>query len=291
MVTTFFVGGILLAPKGASLVRRWNTAKQVAASLPPALSTDDIVWTYRIVKTFPHDRTASTQGLVFYKQVLLESTGGHSQSRLRAVEIDTGSSLLERTLAADLYGEGLAIIDDRAFQLTWEDKVCLIWNLKTMSIETQTAFPKIGWGATSHQGLLVTSDGSDVLVWRNPKNMSSIREVRVKSPDGVPVRGLNELEIMNSEILANVFMTNYIVRIEPSSGEVLGWIDCNGLLGPIEQARAGVLNGIAYDESTDRLFVTGKAWPKLFEIELQTRVSETHPSKKHFSIKEKESQP
>ena len=260
-------GGNWLVPKAISFVNRWQLANQVAASRPAGLSVGDPVWTCRVVNVFPHDRKASTQGLVFHGQRLLESTGGHSSSRFRVVDFETGHSPVDHFLESELYGEGLAVMGDRAFQLTWEQQVCLVWDLSKMSIDSQLDFPGDGWGATAIDGFLVTSDGSETLTWRDPKTMVPVRQVQVTSRDGTPVASLNELEVWKSEILANIFMTNYIARIDPASGKVLGWIDCNNLLGPIDRARAGVLNGIAYNAAEDRLFVTGKTWPKLFEVE------------------------
>ena len=274
MLLLFFLA-VALRPKAASFARRWQLAGQVADARPEALSLAHSLWRYKVINAYPHDKTASTQGLVFHNQTLMESTGGHSQSRIRAVEMETGQSIIERALSPELYGEGLAVIGNYGYQLTWEENVCLVWDLDRMSLKKKVPFPQVGWGATSDGELLVTSDGSDTLVWRNPEDMRPVHQVQIKSSDGIPVDRLNELEFMHSEILANIFMTNYIARIDAKTGVVLGWIDCNGLLGPIERARAGVLNGIAYNPESDRIFVTGKTWPKLFEIELTTDSNET----------------
>ncbi len=231
LITALLVGlvvlfclGVAIQPKAASFVRRWQLAQQVADARPAALSPTDPVWTYRVINVFPHDTTASTQGLAFHNQTLIESTGGYSRSRIRSVEMCTGQSLAEHALSAELYGEGLAVIGKFGYQLTWEENICLVWDLDQMSLEKKVPFPQIGWGATSDGELLVTSDGSDTLVWRNPDDMCPVRQLQIRTKSGTPVNRLNELEFRHSEILANIFMTNYIARIDAETGVILGWV-------------------------------------------------------------------
>ncbi len=221
----------------------------------------------RIVRVLPHDPSAFTQGLVFYDGKLYESTGLHGRSSLRRV--DPESAVVERKvdLPADLFGEGLARVGGRLVQLTWQEGRALVWNLATMSKEKEFRYEGEGWGLCFDGRHLIMSNGSERLALRNPDTFVTTREVVVRRA-GKPVRFLNELECVGDVVYANVWQENHIARIDMRTGEVTGWIDAGDLLTPDEARQSDVLNGIAYLPSTGRLLITGKLWPKAFEVEL-----------------------
>jgi glutamine cyclotransferase len=225
------------------------------------------VSSYRIVEVFPHDPRAFTQGLVFHGGVLYESTGQYGQSSLREVELESGRVLRQRDLDERFHGEGLTLFGERLIQLTWRSRVGFVHDRESFELLDEFRYPTEGWGITHDGRRLIMSDGTDTLHLLDPETLLEIGRLQVRQGDQ-PVRWLNELEFVEGEIYANVWGTDRIVRIAPATGQVLGWIDLQGLLAPEERARADVLNGIAYDPAARRLFVTGKWWPKLFEIEL-----------------------
>jgi glutamine cyclotransferase len=223
---------------------------------------------YRIVHEYPHDPDAYCQGLVYDDGVLYESTGQMGRSSVRVVELATGKVLKKTEMPANLFGEGLALVGDRLIQLTWEQGVARIYDKATLTPLDQFEYDGEGWGLVHDGTHLIMSDGSEVLTFRDPKTFAVVRKVRVLSK-GAPVTFLNELELVRGELWANIWKKDHIARIDPDTGEVLGFVDLTGLFDhssiPSDDA---VLNGIAYDPDGDRLFVTGKLWPKLFEIEL-----------------------
>ncbi|CUU11474.1 MAG: glutaminyl-peptide cyclotransferase [Fimbriimonadales bacterium] len=225
------------------------------------------LYTYRVVQTYPHDPKAFTQGLEYYNGFLYESTGLEGQSSLRKVELRTGRVLQIRRLPAEIFAEGITIFNNRIYQLTWRNGVCFVYERDSFRSDIEFRYTGEGWGLTNDGTHLIMSDGSDTLTFRDPASFAVVRQIRVQD-QGKPVRDLNELEYIEGEIWANVWMTDMIVRISPKTGEVLGWIDLSGLLKPEEASQAEVLNGIAYDRQNKRIFVTGKLWPKLFEIEV-----------------------
>jgi glutamine cyclotransferase len=236
-------------------------------------------YTYRVVRTYPHDPKAFTQGLVYYDGYLYEGTGLEGQSSLRKVELRTGRVVQIKKLAPELFGEGITILQDKIYQLTWRNGICFVYERDSFHNITQFSYPGEGWGLTHDGKHLIMSDGSDTLTFRDPDTFTVVKRLRVKA-EGVPVRNLNELEYVEGEIYANVWQTDLIARISPRTGEVVGWIDLSGLLSEREARNADVLNGIAYDPKGKRLFVTGKLWPKLFEIEivpLQNRSGKSKP--------------
>lgn len=230
--------------------------------------TQPTYYTYAVVNTWPHDPSAFTQGLVFYAGNLLESTGLNGESTLRAVELNTGRVQKKTSLPSEYFGEGLAVIGTRAFQITWQNHQGFIYDARTFERAGQFTYDGEGWGLTSDGRWLILSDGTDQIRFLDPTTFQVVRTIHVTAA-GTPVARINELEWIKGEIFANVWMTNAIIRIDPATGAVLGIIDFSDLLPP-EQRLPGtdVLNGIAYDPKAGRLLVTGKRWPKIFEVRL-----------------------
>jgi len=244
------------------------TAPTVTNSTQPTISYPAPVLGYRIVNTYPHDPRAFTQGLVFADGILYEGTGLRGQSSLRKVDLKTGNILRVRQLSAHFFGEGITIYGNRVIQLTWRAKVGFVYDRQTFQLLETFNYPTEGWGITHDGRSLIMSDGTSTLYFLDPQTFQEVDRLAVHTRDG-PVSRLNELEYVQGEIYANVWKTDRIARISPQTGEVVGWIDLEGLLKPEDRnSRIDVLNGIAYDVENDRLFVTGKLWPKLFEIEL-----------------------
>jgi len=244
------------------------TAPTVTNSTQPAISYPAPVVGYRIVNTYPHDPRAFTQGLVFADDLLYEGTGLRGQSSLRKVDLKTGNILLNRPLSAQFFGEGITIYGNHIIQLTWRARVGFVYDRQTFQLLDTFTYPTEGWGITHDGRSFIMSDGTSTLYLLDPQTFQEVGRLEVHTRDG-PVSRLNELEYVQGEIYANVWKTDRIARISPETGEVVGWINLEGLLRPEDRnRRVDVLNGIAYDVKNDRLFVTGKLWPKLFEIEL-----------------------
>lgn len=225
-------------------------------------------YNYRIVNVYPHDKDAFTQGLVFENGYLYEGTGLFGQSSLRKVELETGSVLEIHELPAEYFGEGITIFNNRIFQLTWQSYTGFIYDKENFLFLDNFYYSTEGWGITHDGKNFIFSDGTATLHFLDPETYQEVKQIEVKA-DNEPVLNLNELEYINGEIFANVLPTDRIARIDPTIGNVLGWINLNGLLGADQyNSQANILNGIAYDSKKRRLFVTGKLWPKLFEIEL-----------------------
>ena len=221
---------------------------------------------YRVVKTYPHDKGAFTQGLVYEDGILYEGTGQVGESSLRKVELETGKVLNQVNLEAPLFGEGIAIMGDKIYEITWKNKVGFIYNKSTFKLINKIYFQTEGWGLTTIGDKLVMSDGSNILYYMDPELFTVVSRIEVYD-NKVKVTQLNELEYINGEIWANIFETDRIARIDPSSGKVIAYIDLKGI-DPDEDTNKDVLNGIAYDHAGKRIFVTGKYWPKLFEIRI-----------------------
>jgi glutamine cyclotransferase len=225
------------------------------------------VYGHNIVNAYPHDRSSFTQGLLFDEGSLYESTGLYGKSTIRKAALETGIASKIRHLAPHYFGEGVAIWKDRLIQLTWRSRRGFVYDKdlnKTREFEYQTE----GWGITQNEEYLIMSDGTDTLRFWEPVRFTEVKRVHVHD-HGRPIRFINELEYIKGEIYANVWGTDYIAIISPQSGETTGWIDLKALVEKSGRARPDdVLNGIAYDRIGGRLFVTGKRWPKLFEIEL-----------------------
>lgn len=245
-----------------------RTPTNIAAS-PLATNSEVIpVYTYEIVNVYPHDRNAFTQGLVFQDGILYEGTGLHGRSTLRKVELETGRVLQLGALPAQFFGEGVTVYGDEIIQLTWQSNVGFVYDKDSFELLQTFNYPTEGWGITHDGERLIMSDGTATLHFLEPETFEEINRIQVRDNAG-PVVRLNELEYIRGEIYANVWQTDRIARIDPLTGQVTGWIDLAGLLSAQDRSQpVDVLNGIAYDAENDRLFVTGKLWPKLFEIEL-----------------------
>jgi glutaminyl-peptide cyclotransferase len=244
---------------------------------PPMFAATGTVPTesYRIVNVYPHDAAAFTQGLVFVNGMLYESTGLFGQSSLRMVDLATGHVLQQHDLPAKYFGEGLTDWQSQLIQLTWRSHLGFVYD--TFSFRTLRTFtyPWEGWGFPHDSRHLILSDGTSVLHLLDPTTFKPVGKIQVTA-DGQPVLNLNELEYIHGEIYANIWETNRIARISPATGKVIAWIDLSGLRPPsVEQNGNAVLNGIAYDSQHDRLYVTGKLWPNLYEIKLIP--APTHP--------------
>jgi glutamine cyclotransferase len=226
-------------------------------------------YTYEIVHTYPHDPDAYTQGLIFDNGQLLESTGRNGKSSLRRVDLQTGKVLQQVVVPEEYFAEGIALLQEKIYQLTWQHQLCFVYDHQTFKKIEQLSYDGEGWGLATDGHSLILSDGTSRLRFLSPDNFNVTRTLEVL--DGKePVKELNELEYVKGQIYANVWHQQRIAIIDPKSGKVTGWLNLDGLLSPNEVAdEEGVLNGIAYDEKTDRLFVTGKLWPKLFEIRVK----------------------
>ncbi len=240
------------------------------SSNPPPTTTasesEPPVYRYRIVNTFPHDRNAFTQGLEFHNGYLYESTGLKGQSSLRKVELRTGRVLQIHRLSPEYFAEGITLFGDRIYQLTWQNGVCFVYNANSFRQMTQFRYDGEGWGLTNDGKYLIMSDGSETITFRDPETFAEVRKITVRA-QGKPVKNLNELEYIDGEIWANIWYSDMIARIDPQTGIVKAWVDMEGLPVP-NRGSEEVLNGIAYDRQNKRIFVTGKNWSKLFEIEL-----------------------
>lgn len=226
------------------------------------------VCTFRIVNAFPHDPAAFTQGLVFENGSLYEGTGLYGQSTLRRVDLESGQVLQIISLPPDYFGEGITLWEDRILQLTWKSGIGFVYDRHSFELLTTFQYPTEGWGITHDGSTLIMSDGTPILHFWDPDTLAETGSILVYDDAG-PVTRLNELEVVQGMVLANVWQTDRIAVIDPQTGQVTAWIDLQGLLAA-EDVAAGVdvLNGIAYDKEGDRLYVTGKLWPRLFEIEL-----------------------
>jgi glutaminyl-peptide cyclotransferase len=250
----------------AAVVAFAMAAASVCAK-PAAHTSSSPTFRLKVVRVYPHDSRAFTQGLLFLDGKLYESTGLYARSSVRRVDLTSGQVEQEAKLPAEFFGEGLARVGDRLVQLTWKDHKALVWDLSTLKKESEFSYEGEGWGLCFDGRHLVMSDGSDKLTWRNPTTFVKEGEVRVRLA-GRPVSNLNELECASGVVYANVWQDSHIARIDASSGEVTAWIDASGLLDPSEAARADVLNGIAEMASTGHLLVTGKLWPHVYEVEV-----------------------
>ena len=247
------------------------TASLAAFMLTSQVSFDTNlpIYTYQIVRVYPHDPNAFTQGLQYLDGALYEGTGLNGRSSIRKVKLETGEVLQKRDITSKYFGEGITVWKNDLIELTWRSEVAFVYDKTTFQERRHFTYAGEGWGLT-HDGVnLIMSDGSDRLRLLDPATFAERRRIQVTA-EGFPVRHLNELEFVKGEIFANIWQTDMIARIAPD-GRVVSWIDLSGLLSTSERGGADVLNGIAYDESKDRLFVTGKLWPKLFEIKLIRR--------------------
>ncbi len=256
---------VLFAWAGAGLV---FSCLSLEGCLIPGNSDVIPIYSYSIVNTYPHDPDAFTQGLVFEDGVLYEGTGLLERSTLRRVELETGAILQIRELPNQFFGEGITIYGNEIIQLTWRSNVGFVYDKSSFELLREFNYSTEGWGITHDGKHLIMSDGTSILHLLDPQTFEKTGQLEVFDNDG-PVTRLNELEYIQGEIYANVWQTDRIARIAPDTGRVVGWVELGGLLTAEDRSEpVDVLNGIAYDTEADRLFVTGKLWPKLFEIEL-----------------------
>jgi glutamine cyclotransferase len=247
-----------------SSLRRALVFLALAAAVSAARAGDS----YRIVHTYPHDPRAYTQGLIYMDGHLYESTGLNGRSSLRMDDLATGRVLQSAPVPQQYFAEGLAAWGSTLVQLTWQSHVAFVYDRFSFRLLRTLHYDCDGWGLTADGKNLILSDGTAEIRFFDPATFREVRHIYV-SDHGKPIDQLNELEYIRGEIYANVWHTDRIVRISPATGRVLGWIDLSGLLQPGEVSDPeAVLNGIAYDPVHDRLFVTGKLWPKLFEIQV-----------------------
>lgn len=225
------------------------------------------VQSYKVVATFPHDTSSFTQGLVFYNGELYESTGLEGESTLRRVDLKTGRTLQRADVPAKYFAEGLALVGDELLQLTWQTQIGFVYDRASFAQKRTFTYKTEGWGiAYDGSSQLVMSDGSDTLMFLDPKTFSLAKTVKVHDA-GRAVSNLNELEWIDGEIWANVWMTDRIARISPKTGVVNAWVDLSTLYPRSQRTPpADVMNGIAYDKATRRIFITGKKWPRLYQI-------------------------
>jgi glutaminyl-peptide cyclotransferase len=251
--------------------RAARTISLTSAAAQSPLRADALapVLGYSVQQTFPHDVNAFTQGLEYVGGYLYESTGLNGRSSIRKVKLETGAVLRQREIARDYFGEGITIWKSALIELTWQSQVAFVYDRDTFAPRRMFTYTGEGWGLTHDASNLIMSDGTADLRFLDPETFKERRRVTV-TDGGRPVPRLNELEYVKGQVFANIWTTDDIVRIDPISGRVLGRIDLRGLL-TASATPADVLNGIAYDQAGDRLFVTGKLWPKLFEIKIRPR--------------------
>jgi glutamine cyclotransferase len=241
--------------------------RSIPSSGIPEQSTEIPVLNVKVIRTYPHDPRAFTQGLEYYDGYLYESTGIAGQSTVRKVALGTGEVVRKVNLLSQYFGEGLTIFHGQIYQLTWLSKKGFIYDLRTFRQLGEFPYDTEGWGLTHDGKSLIMSDGTNKIRYIDPISFGVTRTIEVYA-GRQGVVNLNELEYVNGEILANIWHAPRIARIDPRSGQVLAWIDLSSIVAKEHHAEEAVLNGIAYDKSGDRLFVTGKNWPKLFEIKV-----------------------
>ncbi len=227
------------------------------------------VYSYQVVNVYPHDRAAFTEGLLFHDGYLYESTGMNGASSIRKVELKSGRVVQQRDLPNAVFGEGIVDWKNELVSVTWKTQEGYVFDLATFDFKKKFSYPGEGWGMTRNDKSLLLSDGSSTIRMLDPQTLQQTGAINVTA-QGRPLDQLNELEWVKGQIYANVWQTNRIARIDPKTGAVTAWIDLSGLLSRSDRSTDGadVLNGIAYDAKGDRLFVTGKYWPNLFEIRL-----------------------
>lgn len=221
---------------------------------------------YHVVATFPHDTGAYTQGLVYVGGTLYESTGQYGRSEVRTIDLSTGRVISSHALANDRFGEGLAMLGDTLYQLTWKSGIGYTYDAKTLAPLDSFTYAGEGWGLATDGQRLIMSDGTATLRFLDPATSAVVSEVTVRDK-GAPLTQINELEWVHGALYANVYQSDWIVRIDPETGAVQQWIDLAGLLSSSERAGTDVLNGIAYDDNSGHFLVTGKLWPTMFELE------------------------
>lgn len=253
-----------LAPSATSAATAMPTEPPTPEPSPTPAGPQ--TYTYEVVANFPHDPNAWTQGLVIDQGTLFEGTGKWGESGLREVALDTGAVLRSVPLDPQYFGEGITVLGDRIFQLTWQEETGFVYDRNTFELLQTFTYPTEGWGITTDGTRLIVSDGTSTIYFWDPATLTEIGRIEVRDNLG-PVNMLNELEYVNGEIWANIWLEDRIARISPETGMVTGWIDMTGLLDPATLTQpADVLNGIALDAATGNIYVTGKYWPAMFQI-------------------------
>jgi glutaminyl-peptide cyclotransferase len=251
------------------------TLKPTSSATPSSTAIAGTQFTYSVENTYPHNTNAFTEGLVYSDGYLFESTGlledssGNilGPSSLRQEDLATGNIIQQTNLSLNYFGEGMTIVDNTIIQLTWQTNIGFIYDKNTFTQIGNFTYPTEGWGLTYNGSQLIMSDGTDNLYFLNPTTFQRTGQVQVH--DGsTSVVNINELEFVNGDIYANIWLTNKIAIINPQTGQVKAWIDLTGLSGPTNPNADSVLNGIAYDQQNNRLYVTGKEWPNLYQIKL-----------------------
>ena len=272
-VNRIFLAGLLLvggcSPRQPIAAAPTAAPAQVSAQAAAVQQSNVKTLDWSIARAFPHDPTSFTEGLLWHDGALYESTGLEGQSKLRRVDLQSGQAEKNVNLPPQLFGEGLALANDRLYQMTWQTKIGFVYDAKTFKPLARFNYQNEGWGLTFDGTELIQSDGSDVLTWRDPKNFAAKKTLKV-TRDGAALRDLNELEWIGGYVWANVWQTDDIVVIDPANGKVVAQLDLTGLLGASDRTgQEDVLNGIAYDAANKRVFVTGKNWSKLFWIRVE----------------------
>jgi glutamine cyclotransferase len=264
--------------------KSWSQSRSVVVALCllfGAIASVRAADSYQVIHSYPHDRQAFTQGLIYLDGHLYESTGLEGHSSLRMEELETGRILQFHDVPSQYFSEGLASWGNTLIQLTWQNHLALVYDRSTFRFLRALPYSGEGWGLTGDDRSLILSDGSATLRFLDPATFKLLHRVVVRD-HGQPVTQLNELEYVHGEIYANIWHSDRIARISPARGKVLGWIDLTGLLPQSEHSSAeAVLNGIAYDCEHDHLFVTGKLWPKIFEIKVIPEKPKIAPAKPH----------
>ncbi len=265
---TLFVAFLLLVISGVNSCVSVPESRDSQSAPSPTTAQSVPIYTFQIVHTYIHDREAFTEGLVYEGGILYEGTGLYGKSSLRKVDLETGKVKKKYDLPAEYFGEGIAIYEDKIIQLTWKEKTGQVYEKNSFKLLSRFSYPTEGWGITFDGKRLIMSDGSSTLYFLDPRTFDITGNIKVYEKN-ISIIHLNELEYINGKIYANIWLTNNIAIIDPVSGQVIGWIDLTGILPSQElTAPVDVLNGIAYDTANDRLFITGKLWPWLFEIKL-----------------------
>ena len=248
---------------------------------PQTTNTNVPVYTYEIVNTYKHDSNAFTQGLFFHNGFLYEGTGGEGESNIRKVEMETGKVVQQTDLDDNFFGEGATILNGKIYQLTWRGERAFVYDAETLKLVKEFRYQGQGWGLANDGTNLYMTDGTHVIRVIDPETFKTVRTIPVFREDGKPLMQINELEWIKGELWANVWHSeapdilgkpNYIARLDPQTGKVLGWIDLQNISpDDVKRDSENTLNGIAYDAATDRIFVTGKQWKKLFEIKVKPK--------------------
>jgi glutaminyl-peptide cyclotransferase len=269
LMGTFVMLGMLSFVTCAEPTKSESESSTNTPGVPSSGATPIRNYTYEVVNTYPHDANAYTQGLMIEGEKIFEGTGLRGRSSLRKVDLQTGSVEQVHHLSSSIFGEGIVVYDNKILQLSWTSRLGFIYDKNTFEQLRSVTYPTEGWGITYDGTRFIMSDGTANLYFRDKVTFAEVGRVTVRDGNGTVTR-LNELEYIQGEVYANVWQTDRIARINPANGQVVGWIDLTGLLSPEDHSSSvDVLNGIAFDPVKSRLFVTGKLWPKLFEIKLK----------------------